>query len=265
MSFPTKRMNRTKQFAHQYPIEDDERQQRHISLNTGCSKAKAREYAKAVKFYLNNVYLRDSRGFMRYRKDCSIYKFIEAAPKWHGGDTYRGVTGGKEDYDKTMVGDTINMRGVSSWSSYIEDTLYFSYGLVYVCQSAQYMGTSVSFAAELEYLVYEVIAHRKSRYRVVAKEILPNNLKRSQVLDDLKLPRYEGKYLYVVYVVETTAAPICLKVKGWLLGLPRYAYKTFYQRLLVMIADNSNHKLKQCKRLFRWIKRRFLYHITSEP
>jgi hypothetical protein len=52
-----------------------------------------------------------------YKKAQTIETFIEQSPTWDGGDLYRGIRMKADDVAQLQVGGTIDMRGMSSWSS----------------------------------------------------------------------------------------------------------------------------------------------------
>lgn len=49
----------------------------------------------------------------------NLEDYIQASPKWYGGDTFRGINGisDKTLADLTTVGAKVDMRGTSSWST----------------------------------------------------------------------------------------------------------------------------------------------------
>ena len=52
-----------------------------------------------------------------YKKAQTIEAFIAQSPVWAGGDLYRGIRMKESDLAQLQVGGTIDMRGMSSWSS----------------------------------------------------------------------------------------------------------------------------------------------------
>ena len=107
-----------------------------------------------------------------------LEEYIAKAPKWGGGMTYRGV----ESKMLPQVGDVIDMRGSSSWSSSLGEAQYFSYvdangnnagKFPIIFQSkTQRHGTSVKHLAEYS-SEDEVVVSKNAKYRVtgVSKSI----------------------------------------------------------------------------------------------
>ena len=93
----------------------------------------------------------------------NIEKFLERATKWGGGVTYRGI----DVYDiGYRVGDKIDMKGTSSWSTQesIARSFAGSSGSVFVSPT-QSRGTSTNFSHQ-HHGEHEVTVSRKAKYIV---------------------------------------------------------------------------------------------------
>ncbi len=132
----------------------------YIAQQLGVSDAKAKEYADAVEGWSKSDY-NSIRKYFRGETDDpqveksakSLQSFIEAAPKWDGGTTYRCEGG--HHAASLKVGMEFDMGGPASWST--SKTSASAFGkTMFICKT-QKKGTSIQgfsqFANEKEVLV----------------------------------------------------------------------------------------------------------------
>lgn len=145
---------------------------------TGASKEMALKYNEAVHEWSDGSFI-EIREVQRglggnavvTERAALLEEYIAKAPKWGGGTTYRGVN----STTLPQVGDVIDMRGSSSWSSSLGEAQYFSYvstdgnnwgKLPLIFQSkTQRHGTSIRHLAEYS-SEDEVLVSKNARYRV---------------------------------------------------------------------------------------------------
>lgn len=93
---------------------------------TGADKDQATSFYNAVQSYTGGGYdsIRDyyqTGNTWGKREAENLEKFIEASPKWDGGDLYRGIAVKKDTADQILKyareGKEMGMMGPSSWSS----------------------------------------------------------------------------------------------------------------------------------------------------
>lgn len=157
----------------------------YIQNQLGVSSQKAKEYSEALYFYTD--YLDNVKKLRAYqmgenvknvseiaRREQDLEDYIENAPKWNGGETFRGVKLTEDELSQYEVGSEHNMLGTSSWSSNEDIAIgYSGYGnppsgkrSVVFHSPTQTNGTSVRhlspFANE-----DEVLVSKKSKYRVL--------------------------------------------------------------------------------------------------
>ncbi len=157
----------------------------YIQNQLGVSSQKAKEYSEALYFYTD--YLDNVKKLRAYqmgenvknvseiaRREQDLEDYIENAPKWNGGETFRGVKLTEDELSRYEVCSEHNMLGTSSWSSNEDIAIgYSGYGnspsgkqSVVFHSPTQTNGTSVRhlspFANE-----DEVLVSKKSKYRVL--------------------------------------------------------------------------------------------------
>ncbi len=97
----------------------------------------------------------------------NIEKFIELAPKWNGGTTWRGLELSRDAIDSFSVGMIVDNMGPASWSSEREVAEGFTNmrnKFFFRCEKPQ-NGTSVKFAS-LCPSEDEVLCSERCRYRI---------------------------------------------------------------------------------------------------
>lgn len=145
----------------------------------GVSKEEAREYNSAVNAFTDRAYKR-IRQYQRgeeiedwaqgntAERERLLEGYISAAPKWGGGQTFRGVG---SHYGMVDAGDVIDMGGTSSWSTDIGTAVSLgktsSHMLtVFVCDT-QRKGTSTRHLSKHP-SEDEVTVSKSARYEVVS-------------------------------------------------------------------------------------------------
>ena len=93
-----------------------------------------------------------------------IEGYIERAPKWNGGKTYRGI--GAESLPG--IGDIIDMGGTSSWSSRLDSALDYA---DYASKKIVFVSPSQSKGTSTKHLSYypnenEVTVSKNAKYKV---------------------------------------------------------------------------------------------------
>lgn len=80
-----------------------------------------RDYSLTDYYDIRKDFVEGKTKTAAYKKAVEMEKFIEASPKWEGGELYRGM---KMDNDKAQAfsanlkkGQVMDMKGISSWSS----------------------------------------------------------------------------------------------------------------------------------------------------
>lgn len=188
----------------------DELQVKAIRKDTGVDEATAKEFLDAIKGYsyqwdweirqvqCGNLDFKSKHGHALkevQKKAQLIEEYIEKAPKWAGGDTYRGMAMSSEGV-KELIADLkqkcgVGMRGCSSWSteqkiseSYWIDNLYIpdwkgreqTEQVLLICKK-QRNATSIRHLSKngMEtpyecpgYDEYEVLASMKEKYRFLS-------------------------------------------------------------------------------------------------
>lgn len=144
----------------------------------GVSEPAAQEMADAVKSFTGDDYKiiravqngakTGSPAERRLAEMCEEY--IEHAPKWEGGTTYRGINVPPSKANSYVKGAILDVnRGTASWSSTLATAEEFSthgYGVqvVFACET-QRNGTSIRHLSSYK-SENEVLVSKKSRYEV---------------------------------------------------------------------------------------------------
>ena len=88
-----------------------------IEKELKVSSPTAHSYAKAVDKYSGSGYF-DVRSGRDKKTAQKLEEYIDSAPKWDGnGPVYRGLGISTADVTELVPGSTLDMKGVSSWSS----------------------------------------------------------------------------------------------------------------------------------------------------
>ncbi len=132
----------------------------YIAKELGVSDEKAKEYAAAVAGWsgsdyraIRKYFFGDSAASYIKEKAESLQSFLEAAPKWDGGTTYRCEGG--HHAAALVVGQTFTTEAPASWST--SKTSASTFGkTMFICKT-QKKGTSIqgfsNYANEKEVLV----------------------------------------------------------------------------------------------------------------
>lgn len=156
-----------------------------IARLTGADDEAALQMEDAIDRYTSNIYedIRDhqvngggSAGVKLWSR--YIEEFIEAAPKWNGGTTYRGMVVDDstlaEFVEAVTSGHAIDMRGTSSWTTKEKIAQDYSYlgakgnKVIFRCRGPQ-RGTSIKPISQVQ-VEEEVIVSKDARWRVVSSE-----------------------------------------------------------------------------------------------
>lgn len=109
-------------------IEQDYLKAHQISADTGFSMDKAQEVRKYISYYTESGYS-DIRNGGNEPGRIAIEEFIESSPTYNG-EIYRGMKfngkKGSEFVSQLQEGATMDMRGISSWSSDYNVANYFA-------------------------------------------------------------------------------------------------------------------------------------------
>lgn len=87
------------------------------------SEKAAREMYITINNYTGTSYSTIRRAFVdkkppeSYQQAMALEKYIRLSPKWGGGELYRGIKLDYEQMSQFKVGQTLTMKGPSSWSS----------------------------------------------------------------------------------------------------------------------------------------------------
>lgn len=158
-----------------------------VQRELGVSLERAQEYVDAIDAYADNIYS-DIRAYQQGKEvedkdkiakiSANLEEYIKRAPRWNGGETFRGVGLSNEDLNKYTVGAIHDMKGVSSWSS--EPTIANEFAdhykenlgnAVIFHSPTQGKGTAVRHLVNQEvYGENEVTVSKESRYKVLKRE-----------------------------------------------------------------------------------------------
>lgn len=118
------------------------------------------------------------------KKAEDIEKYIDASPKWHGSETYRGMSVSTEQIERwkqCVQDDTkVDMQGTASWSTNISTSEYFAgrnigktrngemltEKALFICKHPQY-GTSIRPLSEF-YSEHEILCSKDCRWKITA-------------------------------------------------------------------------------------------------
>lgn len=157
----------------------------HLELKVAIEEAK--EYVDAIFYYTDKFHhVRAIREYQQGKRvpdkyqvakqEQALEQYIEKAPKWNGGETFRGVKLSNEDLEKYTIDSEHDMLGTSSWSSSEDVAKEFAgqgklmgINSVVFHSNTQKNGTSVRHLSPLEY-EDEVLVSKKSKYKVTKIE-----------------------------------------------------------------------------------------------
>ncbi len=151
----------------------------YIADELGVSIEKAEEYYCAIERWTGCTYkgiraaqqgLTANPLYKQYAN--SIEEYVEKAPAWNGGETFRGIGVSNSEYaNLTKVGDIISVSEgtLASWSSSKSEAEAFLEGtgdkkrIIFHCQT-QSKGTSIAHLSEHD--EKEVLVSSKALYKV---------------------------------------------------------------------------------------------------
>jgi len=135
----------------------------------GADEKEAREMVNAINDFSKDDYKKirqaqDENLQNEYRAKADlIEKYIDLAPNWEGGALYRGIP----NNPNYAVGEVVDMKGVSSWSSLrsVADKFSRMDGFVFKVESAK-KGTSINHLSLYMNQENEVICSALNQYKV---------------------------------------------------------------------------------------------------
>ena len=152
-----------------------------VANELGISEDEAQKYISALKGYTGDNYYGAIRDAQRGGKQSdkivqmgnNVETYIDKAPKWNGGETYRGVTLSRKELNSLNVGSTIDMGGTSSWSSKQSVAAKFADKAKYVrgkkpvvfVSATQKNGTGIRHLSKLK-REEEVVVSKNSKYTI---------------------------------------------------------------------------------------------------
>ncbi|MDE5602256.1 MAG: phage minor capsid protein [Clostridia bacterium] len=161
-----------------------------VEKELGVEKSIAIKYVNATVNYTDNSYslvrayqCGDEVTNPSIAKELSdnIENYIKKAPRWNGGETYRGCAVSFDKLQELQIGNSISMGGTSSWSD-IEAVAYSfaknntSYSMrnmvIYHCPT-QSKGTGIRHISIYE-KESEVICSKESKYEIIRIEVTNN-------------------------------------------------------------------------------------------
>lgn len=160
----------------------------YVQKELGVSYERAQEYVDAIDAYADDNRYSAIRAFQQGQSvenqeeiskiSRDIEDYIKKAPRWNGGETFRGVGLSDKELQKFTVNSEHNMKGVSSWSNEItiaEDFAneYKSYGYAVIFHSpTQNKGTAIRHLSKYPGSSgeNEVLASKESKYKVLKRE-----------------------------------------------------------------------------------------------
>lgn len=173
----------------QVDIEFGITKESYVSRELGVDTETANRYVSAIDAYADERYsdirayqrgekVNDQQGIASIAED--IEEYIKKAPRWNGGETYRGMGLSDDDLSKYTLGSVHDMGGVSSWSSEEEIARQFGdeykkkFGNSVILHSkTQKKGTAIRHLSKYpgESGENEVIASNESQYKVIDKKM----------------------------------------------------------------------------------------------
>ena len=155
-----------------------------VAKELGIDEKLAEEYADSV-FEFTNDYYDKIRAYQRNESDQiddtvvklsdAIETYIKQAPRWSGGETYRGCSISADELASYEEGKNIEMGGTSSWSDSEQVSMIFAESnisderpcpVIYHCDT-QTRGTGIRHLSMFEN-ESEVICSKESNYNIVS-------------------------------------------------------------------------------------------------
>ena len=187
-------INTTEQTSEMDPIiADRAARAKKVMEQTGCTIDEARVMRDAVNHFtfqwdyeirhyqtgakFTSHHNHSMQDIARDAKACD--KYIDMAPKWNGGRTYRGIAvddATMQKFKDAMTnGDEIDMLGTSSWSTDEDTSAGFAKSnagkddkkLIFYTDNPQY-GTSITHLSHFNEKENEVLCSSKARWKIVS-------------------------------------------------------------------------------------------------
>lgn len=187
-------INTTEQTSEMDPIiADSAARAKKVMEQTGCTIDEARVMRDAVNHFtfqwdyeirhyqtgakFTSHHNHSMQDIARDAKACD--KYIDMAPKWNGGRTYRGIAvddATMQKFKDAMTnGDEIDMLGTSSWSTDEDTSAEFAKSnagmddkkLIFYTDNPQY-GTSITHLSHFNEKENEVLCSSKARWKIVS-------------------------------------------------------------------------------------------------
>lgn len=179
-----------------------------ITGQTGATEAEATAMLNAVQRFTGNgyeniraiergeppVYAVDPASDVAYYTDLSrsLNAYIDTAPKWDGGKTYRGIIDENGAlYGSVKIGDVIDMGGTASWTSVEAKAIDRAnktdeVGIVFIVDSQRKYGTSTAALSQFP-AEYEVTSSRRAQYEVLGLSNYPSGSIHHQRASEVKI------------------------------------------------------------------------------
>ncbi len=165
-------------------IPSGETKERYVAKELGVGIERAKDYVESLRIYTDDDYsiIREyqqgktvnNEKFIKYIAD-NIEEYIKKAPRYNGGETFRGVGLTDEQLKTFTVGSEHDMLGMSSWSTKKENAEFFANKnsqfsidkkpAVFHCDT-QDKGTSVKHLSKYK-SEDEILVSKDSRYNVL--------------------------------------------------------------------------------------------------
>lgn len=176
-------MNEETQSGHVTPYGNATAARAAIMAATGVDEQTAEKMREAARSFTGSGYTSirhaetgtlhtSPESLQSYREQADhLEAYLQLAPKWAGGTTYRGLRNTKGADGVPKVGETISMRGTSSWSTSKETAKSFSSKgwdgekLIFVSET-QRRGSSITGLSKFGTSESEVLVSMHSSYRV---------------------------------------------------------------------------------------------------
>ena len=124
----------------------------------------------------------------------NIEEYIQKAPRWNGGTTYRGISESDDGLAQLIPGKTVTMGGTSSWSATQSVSIDFAEQnitdarpniVIYHCET-QSKGTGIKHISVHE-LEDEILCSMESKYKVIKTEQDANRITHVYLKEDDEL------------------------------------------------------------------------------
>lgn len=128
------------------------------------------------------------------RLSDSLENYIQKAPRWNGGTTYRGITESNDGLAKLIPGNPVEMGGTSSWSATQSISIDFAERnitdarpnmVIYHCET-QSKGTGIKHISIHE-IEDEILCSMESKYKVIKTEQDANRITHVYLKEDDEL------------------------------------------------------------------------------